>query len=104
LAQPYFDELFQTIEWLTGLVPKDKNHSADTQSTNDYLIQFCHGAPGIVPAFLKIYSFLERGILRKGATGLCHNTLGNAYTFLMTYLVIRDEEQLKRALAFGLYG
>ncbi|CAG8648959.1 13201_t:CDS:2 [Racocetra persica] len=79
LAQPYFDELFQTIEWLTGLVPQDKNHPADTQSTDDYLVQ-------------------------KGATGLCHNTLGNAYTFLMTYLVTQDEEQLKRALAFGLYG
>ncbi|CAG8470877.1 26295_t:CDS:2 [Dentiscutata erythropus] len=80
---------------------------------------------GIVPAFLKIYSLYpthpssknllshaiaktdlvwEHVILRKGATGLCHNTLGNAYTFLTTYLVTRDEEQLKRALAFGLYA
>ncbi|CAG8798039.1 17096_t:CDS:2, partial [Gigaspora rosea] len=125
LARPYFDELFQTIEWLAGSVPRDKNYPADTQSTEDHLVHFCHGAPGIVPAFLKIYSLYpthpssknilshavaktdlvwKRGILKKGATGLCHNTLGNAYTFLLTYLVTQDEKQLKRALAFGLYG
>ncbi|KAF0540717.1 lanC-like protein 2 [Gigaspora margarita] len=125
LARPYFDELFQTIEWLAGSVSKDKNYPADTHSTEDYLVQFCHGAPGIAPALLKVYSLhpthpssknilshaisktdliWERGILRKGATGLCHNTLGNAYTFLLTYLVTQDEKQLKRALAFGLYG
>ncbi|CAG8718387.1 11845_t:CDS:2, partial [Dentiscutata erythropus] len=67
--------------------------------------------PGIIVSFLKIYPLYpthvssknilsnvlaktdlvwERGILKKCVTGLCHNTL--------------DEVQLKRALAFGLYG
>ncbi|CAG8636210.1 9975_t:CDS:2 [Dentiscutata heterogama] len=125
LAHPYLDELFQTTEWLAGLVQSNENYPARIQSTHDDLIQFCHGAPGIIVSFLKIYSLYpthilsknilsnviaktdlvwERGILKKGVTGLCHNTLGNAYAFLLTYLVTRDEVQLKRALAFGLYG
>jgi hypothetical protein len=85
----------------------------------------CHGAPGIVPAFLKIYELYperatssillsaaikssdliwERGILKKGLTGLCHNALGNAYSFLLLHLVTKDEKQLQRALAFGFYA
>lgn len=46
----------------------------------------------------------ERGILKKGLTGLCHNSLGNAYSFLLLYLVTKNEEQLSRALAFGFYA
>ncbi|CAG8796857.1 20051_t:CDS:2 [Cetraspora pellucida] len=125
LAIPYLDELFQTIEWLIGIVQMNQNYPARIQSTHDDLIQFCHGAPGIIISLLKIYSLYpthvssknillnaiskvdlvwERGILKKGVTGLCHNTLGNAYTFLLAYLVTRDDIQLKRALALGLYG
>ncbi|KAF0445421.1 lanC-like protein 1 [Gigaspora margarita] len=125
LAHPYLDELLQTTEWLAELVQSNKNYPARIQSTHDDLIQFCHGAPGILVSFLKIYSLYpthtssknilsnaiaktdlvwECGILKKGVTGLCHNTLGNAYAFLLTYLITRDEVQLRRALAFGLYG
>ncbi|CAG8766113.1 1545_t:CDS:2 [Racocetra fulgida] len=39
LALPYMDELFQTIEWLIGIVQMDKNYPARIQSTHDDLIQ-----------------------------------------------------------------
>ncbi|CAG8834532.1 38204_t:CDS:2 [Gigaspora margarita] len=109
-----------------GAVTYDKNTGPTLMWSwyGDEYIGAIHGV-GIAPALLKVYSLhpthpssknilshaisktdliWERGILRKGATGLCHNTLGNAYTFLLTYLVTQDEKQLKRALAFGLYG
>jgi hypothetical protein len=47
----------------------------------------------------------ERGLLRKGLTGLCHNVAGNGYAFLLLYLArSEDDLQLRRALAFGLYA
>ena len=42
--------------------------------------------------------------MKKGLTGLCHNALGNAYSFILLYLATKDEKQLQRALAFGLYA
>ncbi|CAG8625963.1 10417_t:CDS:2 [Funneliformis mosseae] len=125
LAEPYLDDLFQTMEWLVKLAFKNGNYPLSLQSTHDDLVQVCHGAPGMVPAFLKIYELYpthatsstllsaavkssdliwERGILKKGLTGLCHNALGNAYSFLLLYLVNKNEEQLQRALAFGIYA
>ncbi|CAJ0765935.1 6343_t:CDS:1, partial [Entrophospora sp. SA101] len=44
------------------------------------------------------------GILKKGLTGLCHNAIGNAYSFLLLYLATKDELQLQRALAIGLHA
>ncbi|GES86078.1 lanC-like protein 2 [Rhizophagus clarus] len=125
LAEPYLNDLFQTMEWLTRNAFENGNYPSSLSSSGDHLVQVCHGAPGIVPAFLKIYELYpthavsstllsaaikssdliwERGILKKGLTGLCHNALGNAYSFLLLYLATKSEEQLRRALAFGFYA
>ncbi|RIA99278.1 hypothetical protein C1645_811767 [Glomus cerebriforme] len=125
LAEPYLDELFQTMEWLANVAFENGNYPSSLSKREDHLVQVCHGAPGIVPAFLKIYELYptratsstllsaaikssdliwERGILKKGLTGLCHNAVGNAYSFLLLYLVTKDEKQLQRALAFGFHA
>ncbi|RGB27872.1 hypothetical protein C1646_768545 [Rhizophagus diaphanus] len=125
LAEPYLNDLFQTMEWLAKNAFENGNYPSSLSNRGDHLVQVCHGAPGIVPAFLKIYELYpthaisstllsaaikssdliwERGILKKGFTGLCHNSLGNAYSFLLLYLVTKNEEQLSRALAFGFYA
>nr|CAG8553883.1 10031_t:CDS:10 [Entrophospora candida] len=114
LAEQHLDDLFKTLEWLTRQVSK-KN--------GNYLISV--ESNRMIPAFLKIHSLYptnplaptllnscinasqivwKYGILKKGLTGLCHNAIGNAYSFLLLYLTTKDELQLQRALAIGLHA
>ena len=81
-----------------------------------YLLQICHGAPGIVMAFADCpFSTpdLERllraggelvwraGPLAKGP-GFCHGTAGNGYAFLKLYARTGDALWLERARAFAM--
>ncbi|CAJ0902428.1 14646_t:CDS:2 [Entrophospora sp. SA101] len=126
LAEQHLDDLFKTLEWLTRQVSKKNgNYFISVESNRDDLVHVCHGAPGMIPAFLKIHSLYptnplaptllnscinasqivwKYGILKKGLTGLCHNAIGNAYSFLLLYLATKDELQLQRALAIGLHA
>jgi hypothetical protein len=81
-----------------------------------YLVQICHGAPGIIAAFADCpFSTpeLERllraggelvwraGPLAKGA-GFCHGTAGNGYALLKLYKRTGDAMWLDRARAFAM--
>ena len=81
-----------------------------------YLVQYCHGAPGIVITFVdspfaapELDRLLARageliwraGPLAKGG-GLCHGTAGNGYAFLKLYRRLRDPLWLERARAFAM--
>lgn len=95
-------------------------------SENDKYVQWCHGAPSLIPVLAKAYELLddstpqtaapkeqilaaakkaadvvwERGLLTKGL-GLCHGISGNAYAFLSLYRVTKDEQYKSRAQQFA---
>jgi hypothetical protein len=89
--------------------------AAATHATPTYLVQICHGAPGIVAAFADCpfsTPALERllraggdlvwkaGPLAKGP-GFCHGTAGNGYAFLKLHKRTGDALWLDRARAFA---
>jgi len=83
------------------------------------LVQYCHGAPGMVTALSKVPrgiddrfdQLLEKGgeltwhagPLRKGAN-LCHGTAGNGYAFLKLYQRTQNDLWLERARAFAMHA
>lgn len=80
------------------------------------LMQFCHGAPGIVACVAghndnALADVLEAageaiwaaGPLRKGSN-LCHGTGGSGYAFLKLFARTGDERWLDRARAFAMHG
>jgi lantibiotic modifying enzyme len=83
------------------------------------LLQWCHGAPGIVTAFADFprgrsheldamlagagISTWRAGPLAKGP-GLCHGTAGNGYAFLKLYRRTGDALWLDRARAFAMHA
>ena len=97
---------------------------AEMSESGDCLVQWCHGAPGMLMLFsfaYIIYSsdkkssdlFLkeakdcadviwERGMVLK-SYGLCHGVAGNAYALLRIYQVTHDEKYLHRAFALAEY-
>ncbi|WAS91103.1 lanthionine synthetase C family protein [Nannocystis punicea] len=83
------------------------------------LVQWCHGAPGIVTALGEFpaggsdemddlllaagRAVWQAGPLTKGA-GLCHGTAGNGYAFLKLYQRTGDPQWLARARAFAMHA
>lgn len=83
------------------------------------LMQWCHGAPGIVTAVADFpphrsaemdgmligagHAIWQAGPLVKGY-GLCHGTAGNGYAFLKLYQRTGDPLWLQRARAFGIHA
>ena len=81
-----------------------------------FLVQYCHGAPGIVISFAdapfaepELDRLLARGgelVWRAGplakGPNLCHGTAGNGYAFLKLYGRFRDPVWLGRARAFAM--
>ncbi|XOV87941.1 MAG: lanthionine synthetase C family protein [Pseudomonadota bacterium] len=85
------------------------------EGRNAYLVQFCHGAPGVViclaplmgadPEFdevlLKAGELTwDAGPLQKGP-GFCHGTAGNGWAFLKLFEATREEKWLDRAKQFA---
>jgi Lanthionine synthetase C-like protein len=81
----------------------------------DFLVQWCHGSPGIVAAAA---SYLDEELLLAGAEltwragpsgpekgfGLCHGTAGNGYAFLKAFERTGDEHWLERARRFAVHA
>ncbi len=83
------------------------------------LVQYCHGAPGIVTTFADIASDVLPGIdelmlgggeliwnagpLVKGSN-LCHGTAGNGMAFLKLFARTGDQQWLERARAFAMHA
>lgn len=82
------------------------------------LIQFCHGAPGMITPLASLPQGIntefdslllkggeliwDAGLLQKGP-GLCHGTSGNGYAFLKLYQRTGDEVWLKRARVYAMH-
>lgn len=84
-----------------------------------YLMQWCHGAPGVVTALAHYpvqhsaemdtllvgagHAVWQAGPLRKGY-GLCHGTAGNGCAFLQLHQRTGDAQWLGRARAFAMHA
>ncbi|XP_055349436.1 LOW QUALITY PROTEIN: lanC-like protein 3 homolog [Paramacrobiotus metropolitanus] len=82
------------------------------------LVQWCHGAAGVIYSLAKAYLFWKedkylnackkcradilwkKGLLKKGP-GLCHGISGSGYAFLLIYRITEDAEYLYRANCFA---
>jgi hypothetical protein len=83
------------------------------------LMQWCHGAPGMVTALADLprdrssemdamligagHAIWKAGPLSKGY-GLCHGTAGNGYAFLKLYQRTGDPRWLERARSFAMHS
>ncbi|PSN11488.1 lanthionine synthetase [filamentous cyanobacterium CCT1] len=83
------------------------------------LVQYCHGAPGMVTALAQLPQGTnedfdrillqggeltwQAGPLRKGSN-LCHGTGGNGYAFLKLFVRTGDQLWLDRARAFAMHA
>lgn len=80
------------------------------------LMQFCHGAPGIVICLADLPTHELDDLLAAGGeatwragplvkgSNLCHGTGGNGYAFLKLYARNGDARWLERARAFAMHG
>jgi hypothetical protein len=90
-------------------------------SSQDELVQWCHGATGLIPLLLeyiyiggfqdtRFFDALEkalqviwtRGLLLKGCS-ICHGVAGNGYCFLAAYLKTKNHLYLQQAVLFALH-
>jgi hypothetical protein len=85
----------------------------------DMLMQWCHGAPGVVTALADFpphrsadmdamligagHAIWQAGPLAKGH-GLCHGTAGNGCAFLALFRRTGDDSWLKRARSFAMHA
>ena len=119
-ARNNWEKIENTVNYLIRLQLPDGNFPSSSTSTSGRLVQFCHGAPGVVPLLVKMYretnnetyldsckqacdAVYKHGLLKKGL-GLCHGIMGNTYPFLLLYKASGDEEQLFRAIQFAKFG
>jgi lantibiotic modifying enzyme len=108
-----------TVNYLYSLrLPSGNYPTRPSKECDDRLVQWCHGAPGILLLFVKAYEVFGqpkylawaelaadvvwmRGLLRKG-NGLCHGVAGNAYCFLAVFRCTDNDIYLHRARVFAL--
>ena len=88
--------------------------ATDDQEPN-WLVQFCHGAPGVVMCLAELMGVDEQfdALLLRGAAltfdagplakggNFCHGTAGNGYTFLKVFEQTQDQIWLDRARQFA---
>ena len=110
----------QGINWPTTAVADWSQAPRSAVGTlSACLVQYCHGAPGIVTSFADIRTDILPGIdelmrgggeliwnagpLAKGSN-LCHGTAGNGMAFLKQFARTGDQQWLERARAFAMHS
>ncbi|MFQ6022594.1 MAG: LanC-like protein [Acidiferrobacterales bacterium] len=115
----------RVAETLAKTAFEDANHVnwpavwSSTHLQRPHLVQYCHGAPGMVTALAglpcgfdpAVDRLLEKageltwaaGPLTKGPS-LCHGTAGNGYAFLKLYCRTGNRKWLERARAFAVHA
>ncbi|XP_077978325.1 lanC-like protein 2 [Glandiceps talaboti] len=117
-VKEYYDSLIKpSIDFIDGLKYPSGNYPSSLSNRSDRLVQWCHGAPGVIYMLLQAYKTFggdkyldhakqcadviwQRGLLKKGY-GICHGTAGNGYAFLALYNVTKDLKDLYRACKFA---
>lgn len=109
--------LLATMDWLLSQRVSNGNWPAVRGGAGDFLVHFCHGAPGMVHLLCKAYEVLgeswylqeaesagdlvwRHGMLKKGPS-LCHGFAGNGYVFLALFRASRDPLWLSRAYCYA---
>jgi len=109
--------LVQTAQVEAGKANWPAVYEAENRGQDLKLVQYCHGAPGMVTALASLpvgvneeFDHIltqggeltwQAGPLRKGSN-LCHGTGGNGYAFLKLFVRTGDELWLDRARAFAM--
>ncbi|KAL3161939.1 hypothetical protein ABBQ38_009021 [Trebouxia sp. C0009 RCD-2024] len=109
------------VSSLLGQTAPSGNLLSSLGSENDKYVQWCHGAPSLIPLLAKAAEVLDghmsqevilgaakkaadvvwqQGLLTKGV-GLCHGMSGNAYAFMSLYRVTKDDLYKERAQQFA---
>ncbi|KAF6208776.1 hypothetical protein GE061_014516 [Apolygus lucorum] len=105
-----------TLDWLVTQRYDSGNFMSSDSSSEDRLVQWCHGAPGFTSLLIlasESYgdeSYLKlaletgditwnRGLIKKGYS-LCHGVAGNAYAFVELFKKTKEPRDLYRAAAF----
>jgi len=108
------------IDYIVSQQFEDGNFSSrifTSKKKKDKMVQFCHGAPGVLLLLCRAYrvygenAYLEaakkaaeaiwkRGLLTKG-NSVCHGISGNALTFLSLYRITNDLKYYYWALQFA---
>ena len=111
--------LIQTAVIDNGMANWHAVYDAANPNNPPHLVQYCHGAPGMVTALATLpYGVNEEfdrilemggeltwqaGALKKGSN-LCHGTGGNGYAFLKLFIRTGDRLWLDRAKAFAMHS
>lgn len=110
-------EFLLHVQTPRGNFPCDLDDVAKPRRSQDELVHWCHGAPGVVLLMAKAYlvwqdprylescvrageMVWERGLLRKGP-GICHGVAGSGYVFLLLYRLSGELRWLHRARQFA---
>ena len=118
--QQLYERVAQTVTRM-AVVEKDTANWAPSSRHQDakLLVQWCHGAPGIVTALSELpagYSESFDALLVKAGNltwaagplakgfGICHGTAGNGYAFLKLHARTGDPTWLDRARAFAMHS
>ncbi|MBX3041713.1 MAG: LanC-like protein [Bdellovibrionaceae bacterium] len=122
LSEPQRGELIKRAsETLHGSVSRDNGRvnwiqSLTFKQPNKFLLQWCHGAPGLLTCFRAFpTNEVDSLLLEAGHTvwaagpltkthGFCHGNAGNGYAFLSLFERTGDEEWLDRAKAFAVHS
>ena len=110
-------DYFVSLQYPSGNFPS--SISGTNPPSNDKLLHWCHGAPGVVHLLLRAHkiwphnedSYLlrakrcgetiwKRGLLKKGY-GLCHGVAGNTYAFLGLWKATNEAKYLYQAAVFA---
>jgi hypothetical protein len=100
----------ECVNWLPHV-------GASRKGRDKILVQWCHGAPGMIVGLARLpldeevdtlfaaagETIWSAGPLVKGA-GLCHGTAGNGWAFLVLHARTRDPRWLERARRFALHA
>ncbi|KYQ90222.1 hypothetical protein DLAC_08823 [Tieghemostelium lacteum] len=106
-----------TMDFVISCQLASGNFPSRKENQEDRLVQWCHGAPGIITTLTKCYQFFrddkylvpcksaseclwKYGLLSKGV-GLCHGISGNAFTFLSIFQKTKNISSLYQAVEFA---
>jgi len=108
-----------SLDYLASLVLPSGNWGGtvkDRSDSDNQLVQWCHGAPGVGLLWCKAYQVFnnekyltlaktaaratwKKGLLVKGK-GLCHGVCGNGYLLLEVYRITQQKKYLCKAFKF----
>lgn len=110
------DRTVDGLEKLARLEDKFANWPPQVGQSSGHLLQWCHGAPGMITALRHARLSGVLPLLRKGGelillagplakgAGLCHGTAGNGMALLELYQKTHEERWLDQARQFAMWA